>query len=77
LETGASSSTPGKTKKIGAAGGGVPNPPARRNRKVKAAGATDQIVEMGKQLRKDRFDLVTDPVVIGDIGVPVDAAIGQ
>ena len=35
------------------------------------------MIEMGKQFRKDRFDLVTDPVVIGDIGVPVDAAIGQ
>jgi hypothetical protein len=55
----------------------VPNPLTRRIGQVKAARVTDSIVEIGKQVRKHRFDLVADPVVVCDKGVPVDAAIGQ
>jgi hypothetical protein len=44
---------------------------------MKAAGATDALVETGKQLRKDLLDFVADPIVVVDKVVPVDTAIGQ
>jgi hypothetical protein len=44
---------------------------------VKATRLTDPLVEIGKQIREDLFDLVADPVIVWNIGVPVDTAIGQ
>ena len=56
---------------------GVSQIRSRRNDQMKAAGATDALVEIGKQLGKDLLDFVSDPIVIGDKKIPIDAAIGQ
>jgi len=68
---------PMKDQKIGAAGGGVPDPLAWRSGQVKAARLANPLIEISKQFREDLFNLVADPVVVCDIGIPVDAAIAQ
>ena len=77
LHIGAILLDPRKHQKIDATRGGVPDPLARRSGEVKAARVTDLLIKIGKQVRKDRLDLVADPVVVCDKRVPVDAAIGQ
>ena len=44
---------------------------------MKSARVTDPLIELGKQVREDLFDLVADPVVVCGKEVPVDAAIGH
>ena len=44
---------------------------------MKAARVTDPLIEIGKQIREDCFNLVADTVVVCDIKFPVDAAVGQ